>query len=290
MVRVLVPCLLLAACTASTPDDADTDAVDSDTAVADSDTALPPLDVVACLDDPTCLRPLVAAHRGAGPTTPENSLAGLHAAADAGVPIVELDVRPTSDEVLVVMHDGDVDRTTDGTGDVGAMTAAEVAALHLDDGSAPPTFVAMLEAAVARGIVLYVDVKTDRLDLVVADIAAAQAHDHVLVRDGVDSLVRAAALDPTLRWLAAVEDADELDGAVAALPGLQWVELASATPDADFVAAAHARGLRVQQDAFLGDVTWLTTGTDAGWRRYLDTGVQLVQTDLAVELLDAIGQ
>ena len=46
----------------------------------------------------------------------------------------------------------------------------------------------------------------------------------------------------------------------------------------------------MQQDAFLGDVTWLTTGTDAGWRRYLDTGVQLVQTDLAVELLDAIGQ
>lgn len=277
---------LLGGCAALPPGGTDT----SDTGPAgDTGGAAVPFDALACLDDPTCTHPLVVAHRGAGPSTPENSLAGLHAAADAGVPLVELDVRPTSDEVLVVMHDADVDRTTDGTGDVSTFTAEAFAALELEDGSAPPTFAAMLAAAKARGIALYVDVKTDRMDLIVAEIAAAEAHDVVLVRDDVASLVRAAALDPTLRWLAATDDVAAVDAAIEALPGLQWVELTDVAPDPDFVSAATERGLRVQQDAFLGDLAWYTGESTDGWQGFLDAGVRMPQTDLAAVLVGVVG-
>ncbi len=44
-------------------------------------------------------------HRGASATHPENTLAAFTAAAEAGADGIELDVRRTQDEVLVVHHD-----------------------------------------------------------------------------------------------------------------------------------------------------------------------------------------
>jgi glycerophosphoryl diester phosphodiesterase len=43
--------------------------------------------------------------------------------------VLELDVRSTVDGEVVVIHDGKVDRTTNGTGDVGRMTLAELQSL-----------------------------------------------------------------------------------------------------------------------------------------------------------------
>lgn len=68
-------------------------------------------------------------HRGAPALAPENTLASFRAALDAGADGVELDARLTADGRLVVMHDDDVARTTDGAGRVSAMTLDEVRAL-----------------------------------------------------------------------------------------------------------------------------------------------------------------
>src|SRR2546426_332500 len=67
-------------------------------------------------------RCLVIAHRGASAAAPENTLAAFRLAADLGADAVELDVRRTVDGQLVVIHDASVDRTTDGTGRVAALT------------------------------------------------------------------------------------------------------------------------------------------------------------------------
>ena len=67
-------------------------------------------------------RCLVIAHRGASAAAPENTLAAFRLAADLGADGVELDVRRTVDGQLVVIHDASVDRTTGGTGRVGALT------------------------------------------------------------------------------------------------------------------------------------------------------------------------
>jgi glycerophosphoryl diester phosphodiesterase len=67
-------------------------------------------------------RPLVIAHRGGAGLWPENTLYAFERARGLGVDVIELDVRSTSDGVLVVIHDATVDRTTDGTGRVNEMT------------------------------------------------------------------------------------------------------------------------------------------------------------------------
>jgi glycerophosphoryl diester phosphodiesterase len=75
----------------------------------------------------------IGAHRGDPESAPENTLAAFDAAAALGVDYVETDVQRTADGVLVLLHDDDLDRTTDGSGPVARATAEEV--LALDAGS-----------------------------------------------------------------------------------------------------------------------------------------------------------
>src|SRR5215212_7090658 len=75
----------------------------------------------------------VIGHRGSCKDRPENTIAGVRRAAEAGADAAEVDVRTTKDGALVCLHDADLGRTTDGTGKVGEKTLAEVK--QLDAGS-----------------------------------------------------------------------------------------------------------------------------------------------------------
>jgi glycerophosphoryl diester phosphodiesterase len=85
--------------------------------------------------------PAIVAHRGASSTRPENTLAAFEEAVRVGASLVELDVRMSRDGVPVVMHDATVDRTTDGTGAVHELTAAEISALDAGEGERVPALV-----------------------------------------------------------------------------------------------------------------------------------------------------
>ena len=60
----------------------------------------------------------IIAHRGGAAIAPENTIAAIEKALDIGAGMIEIDVRQTKDSVVVVLHDGSIDRTTDGTGDI----------------------------------------------------------------------------------------------------------------------------------------------------------------------------
>jgi glycerophosphoryl diester phosphodiesterase len=69
---------------------------------------------------------LIIAHRGDSAHRPENTIAAFKSALDLGADLLELDVQLTKDGHVVVIHDGSVDRTTDGRGRVADMTLAEL--------------------------------------------------------------------------------------------------------------------------------------------------------------------
>ena len=69
------------------------------------------------------------AHRGGGALAPENTLAAFRAGIDSSAHALELDVHLSADGALVVIHDPDVKRTTDGSGLVADMTLAELKSL-----------------------------------------------------------------------------------------------------------------------------------------------------------------
>lgn len=74
--------------------------------------------------------PLLIAHRGGAGLYPENTLYAFARAHELWqADMLELDVRATADGHCVVIHDPTVDRTTNGTGDVAAMTLEELQSL-----------------------------------------------------------------------------------------------------------------------------------------------------------------
>ena len=77
--------------------------------------------------------PKIIGHRGCASYAPENTLEGLHTAADMGVEWVELDVKLTKDDIPVIFHDDTVERTTNGSGALKDFTLQELK--ELDAGS-----------------------------------------------------------------------------------------------------------------------------------------------------------
>ena len=77
----------------------------------------------------------MTAHRGYSAVAPENTLPAFRLAGEYGFWGAECDTSPTADGVWIVMHDDTVDRTTDGAGQVGALTFDEIRALTVDAGS-----------------------------------------------------------------------------------------------------------------------------------------------------------
>jgi len=70
--------------------------------------------------------PLNYAHRGGVTDYPENTIYAYAEVAVAGADVLEMDVYQTADNELVVLHDLDVDRTTNGSGNVVDLTLAEL--------------------------------------------------------------------------------------------------------------------------------------------------------------------
>ncbi len=112
--------------------------------------------------------PKVIGHRGAAAVAPENTGAGLRAGAAAGAAWIEIDTRLTADGVPVLVHDATLDRTTDGTGPVGAAAAEALALLDAGSWFGPdfageriPTLADALHLALILGIGLNVELKAD---------------------------------------------------------------------------------------------------------------------------------
>src|SRR6185503_872826 len=72
-------------------------------------------------------RPLVFAHRGGAKLAPENTMVAIDNGMALGSDGLEIDTHLSADGIPVVIHDPTLDRTTDRTGPVSALTAAELA-------------------------------------------------------------------------------------------------------------------------------------------------------------------
>ncbi|MBI4787661.1 MAG: glycerophosphodiester phosphodiesterase [Chloroflexi bacterium] len=139
------------------------------------------------------MKPLVLAHRGASAVAPENTLTAFDCAFEMGADGIELDVTLTKDGIPVVIHDDNVDRTTNGHGPIKQMTLAEVKTLDAGSwfdtrfrGAQIPTLAQVLEAVRGHGIVNIelksVTLKSDGLEQVVAKVVEqAGMRDRVII-------------------------------------------------------------------------------------------------------------
>lgn len=112
---------------------------------------------------------------------PENTLRSFVAAQQAGLDLIELDLHLSKDGALVVMHDAEVDRTTDGTGPIAEKTLEELRGLDAGRGERVPVFEEVLDA-----------VRTP-LQAEIKDVAAARALAEVMQRRDLVSRVEVSS-------------------------------------------------------------------------------------------------
>ncbi|GGN08760.1 glycerophosphoryl diester phosphodiesterase [Streptomyces fuscichromogenes] len=149
---------------------------------------------------------------------PENTLRSFVAAQQAGLDLIELDLHLSKDGALVVMHDAEVDRTTDGTGPIADKTLEELRALDAGRGERVPVFEEVLDA-----------VRTP-LQAEIKDVAAARALAEVMQRRDLVSRVEVSSFH------------DEAVAEIARLvPGVRTALIASRY-DTDVVERAREAG------------------------------------------------
>lgn len=103
--------------------------------------------------------PFPVAHRFGSERYIENTDAAARNAANIGVTFGETDVRFTSDDEPVIMHDATVDRTTDGTGAVADLTAAQIAGLRTAGNLRVPTLADLMLGQSVDRAYLFVELK-----------------------------------------------------------------------------------------------------------------------------------
>jgi len=124
--------------------------------------------------------PLVISHRTQAGTMPENTLAGIDAALEAGVDAIEIDVRATSDGTVVLLHDETLERVAGDPRAVAALTIEELRAVRLaaHEATAPQSVPTLAEvfARVAGRAIVVVEVKQAGIhDLVAAEVKRAES-------------------------------------------------------------------------------------------------------------------
>lgn len=130
---------------------------------------------------------LVAAHRGDWKRFPENSLPAIQSCIDHFIDIVEIDVQETSDGIFILMHDNSVNRTTNGKGDVSALSAKQISKLKLKDknGALTEYNVPTLEEALklAKGkVLLNLDKSSGRFEKLLPVIDSLGVRNQVILK------------------------------------------------------------------------------------------------------------
>jgi len=128
-----------------------------------------PAETAQCIRDPRCHRTFVVAHRAEGFGGPENSRAAVALVVEAGVPVIEIDLRASRDGRLFLMHDGPLERYTSLRGRVEEVSSEEIGRARLKNGERIPRFEDVY--AITRGrAMLSVDFKVhERMIEEVAD-------------------------------------------------------------------------------------------------------------------------
>ena len=104
----------------------------------------------------------VAAHRGDQAVAAENTREAFAAAIECKCDMIETDIHLTRDNVLILMHDHTVDRTTDGTGPISDYTYEELCRLNCNPNGAPsvvPTLDEFLALCAEHDMMVNLEIK-----------------------------------------------------------------------------------------------------------------------------------
>ncbi len=247
---------------------------------------------------------LAIAHRGGRSLGPENTLYTFKRAVELGTDVLEMDLQTTSDGALVILHDREVDRTTNGTGAVDGFTLSDLKKLDAgfrwspdnsrsfplrNTGITIPTLAQVFKAFPDQR--MNIEIKSSQVNTIqnlCRSIRDNRMSQKIMVACfDAGKLGEFRSICPEVATSAGASDA-------AMFYWLQWANLESAySPNAQalqipetygdnriatrrFLDAAHARNMRVH--------VWTINDVEA-MQRLIDLGVDGIMTDYPERLV-----
>jgi len=240
--------------------------------------------------------PKVVGHRGLIFQAPENTLAGFEACMNLRLGL-ELDIQRTKDGVLVLMHDSEVNRTTNGKGKVSEITLAELKKLDAGSwfdirfkGEKVPTleeFLLRLARYKESNPLVCVDVKIDDDQLVEEMVGLARKHQVLEYLMFIGRTITEAGFRERLKKADAKAKVARLAQTSAELPAAledplaDWIYVRF-LPTPQEVSKVHQKGKKV----FV--VGSLVAGNlPENWRKAGESGADALLTDYPLECVNS---
>ncbi|WP_299324402.1 glycerophosphodiester phosphodiesterase family protein [Parasphingopyxis sp.] len=233
---------------------------------------------------------LISAHRGGPePGFPENALETLvHVMAQAPM-LLEIDVRRSSDGVLLLFHDAELDTDTEASGPFAAQTAATLRTLRLRDNDGQlteariPALADIVEWARGRAV-LQLDVKRGvPHEEAVAMLQAHDAEDYAaIITYTIPDAARVTAASDRVMISTSIDEIEDLDALIArGIPPeriIAWTGLD--TPRPELWAALAERGVSANFGTLWTlDEAIAAAGSDEAYARFAQQGADILSTD-----------
>lgn len=170
------------------------------------------------------LYPTHIAHRGAGKHAPENTLTAFRLGYAKGYRMFECDVKLSSDGVAYLLHDATLTRTTDGVGNAGDYSWAELSQLDAGDWHSP--LYAGEPLPTLANIAAFVRANDCALNIEIKPVPGTEKHTGEVIANLAAQLWADAALKPLLSSFSEVA----LEAAYYAQPSLPRALLVNSVP------------------------------------------------------------
>jgi glycerophosphoryl diester phosphodiesterase len=230
---------------------------------------------------------LVSHHRFASRYAPENTLAALEKSIRLEADFVEFDVRTTRDGGFVLLHDGTLNRTTNGRGPVREAAMAELSSLDAGSwfgrsfaGEKPPQLDSFL-SAVSRRSELYYDAKDITPEALAATLRSRGLAERTVVYKSVDYLEKLRAIAPEIRRMPPLSKAEDVDSIADRVRPYAF-DTRWSIVNKNLIEKCHEKGVKVFSDA-LGFFDTVETH-----ERAIRDGIDLIQTDHPLRFLRAL--
>ena len=241
-------------------------------------------------------RPLVIGHRGFSAKCPENTLVSYREAIRAGAKMAECDVRLSADKVPVLIHDEELDRTSNGKGPVGNYPLAKLKTLDAGSWKGPqfagepiPTLEEALKAVKGK-LRLAIETKDGHMEQEVVETvrkSGTAPEDVVIFSFDQGTLKRITEIEPLFPtvWLLGKlpEEPEEWRAIIRTALRTRVCALALQHENADarFIRLAHETGFPIY--------VW-TVNDRARMEEFLELGVDGIVTDRVDVLLEVVGE
>lgn len=238
----------------------------------------------------------VATHRGANEFAPENTLAAMKIALTFQVDYIEIDIRQTKDGKSVILHDGNLDRTTNGKGPLNSMNFSEARALSAGFWFNPyfaaekiPTLEEACQLLAEHNkknkhkTWFYVDCKNINVKSLIENLSKYNLLDESVFYVNEKQIAQIRELAPKARMLPGLGSPKDLDSLIETCHpyalDVNWKDVTK-----ELIEKAHSKGVKIFSDGFGEDQNV------ESYQKAIKAGIDVISTNKVSVICEAAEQ